>query len=137
MYKEIKQKTSSCSNIHEVLETILWGFLTRDRIRIRVIQFRMMQLVKKIPRSNQLICLVEGIIEDLGADTGFRRGGGRDGHGHGLGQGHEHRHRYEHGSEHESPTWRLLGSVVEPEPPFLAGALKKGAAPALQLKLQL
>ena len=78
MYKEIKQKTSSCSNIHEVLETILWGFLTRDRIGILVIQFRMMQLVKKIPRSNQLICLVEGIIEDLGADTGFRRGGGRD-----------------------------------------------------------
>ena len=33
----------------------------------------------------------------------------------------------------------LLASVVEPEPPFLAGAVKKGAAPApaLQLKLQL
>ena len=33
----------------------------------------------------------------------------------------------------------LAGSVVEPEPPLLAEALKKGAAPApaLQLKLQL
>ena len=33
----------------------------------------------------------------------------------------------------------MLTSVVEPEPPFLAGAVKKGAgpAPALQLKLQL
>ena len=33
--------------------------------------------------------------------------------------------------------WGVGGSVVEPEPPFLAGAVKKGAAPALQLKLQL
>ena len=31
----------------------------------------------------------------------------------------------------------VWSSVEEPEPPFLAGAVKKGAAPALQLKLQL
>ena len=30
-----------------------------------------------------------------------------------------------------------MASVVEPEPPFLAGAVKKGPAPALQLKLKL
>ena len=30
-----------------------------------------------------------------------------------------------------------MSSVVEPEPPFLAGAVKKGVAPALQLNLHL